>query len=202
MSNGNLTMNELDEPLQARFAEHVDTVYRALDDLQPLVNEAVEALGDVLLTEHRLIVCGLGIGASLAQVFASNLLGRMLLERPGLPVIALGCDGATLGSVAESHGLANALARPIQALAQPGDVVLLVCPGPGQAMSAAARAAHSRGARVIALSGEAGADAGPLATRDIELRVPTEDPGRTSECQLLLLNCLAELIEQRLFGNG
>jgi phosphoheptose isomerase len=193
-------MSELDEPLPARFADHVDTVYRTLDGLQPQLERAVEELADTLLAERRLVVCGLGAGAALAQVFAAGLLGRMHLERPGLPVIVAGADPATLGNVVENYGATHALARPLQALLARGDAVILVCGGSGQAMAAAARAAQLREARVIAISGEGGADAGPLGRGDIDLRIPAEDPARIAECQLLLLNCLAELVEQRLFG--
>ena len=193
-------MNELDDYLHVRIGEHVDTAYRTLDALHPLLMRAVEELGETLLGERRLVACGLGTGAALAQVFCANLLNRMRLERPALPVIALGSDAVTLGAIAENNGLANALARPLQALLHPGDTVLLVCGTASATLAGAARAAHAREARVIALSGEGGADAGMLAAGDIELRIPVDDPSRLAECQLLLLDCIAELVEQRLFG--
>jgi phosphoheptose isomerase len=193
-------MSELDEPLPARFADHVDTVYRTLDGLQPQLERAVEELADTLLAERRVIACGLGTGACLAQVFAAGLLGRMRLERPGLPVMVLGNDAPVLGAVVEAYGQGSVLARPLQALLHRGDAVLLVCGAAPAALAAAARAAQSCEARVIALSGEGGANAGPLARGDIDLRIPSDDPARIAECQLLLLNCLAELLEQRLFG--
>ena len=57
-------MDQLDEPLQALFASHVDTVYRALDVMYPQIHRAVELLCDSLLADHRVLVCGSGIGTA------------------------------------------------------------------------------------------------------------------------------------------
>ena len=36
---------------------------------------------------------------------------------------------------------------------------------------------------------------------DIDIRIPSEEPPRISECQLLVLNCLVELVEREIFGS-
>ena len=77
---------------------------------------------------------------------------------------------------------------------------MLVCGTAAVTLAGAARAAHARESRVIALSGDGGADAGPLSEGDIDLRIPVEDPSQLAECQLLLLDCIAELLERRVFG--
>ena len=51
-------MDQLDEPLQALFASHVDTVYRALDVMYPEIHRAVDLLGESLLADRRVLVCG------------------------------------------------------------------------------------------------------------------------------------------------
>lgn len=189
------------ESIQACFATHVDMAYRTLDALHGPLERAVETICDALLAERRVIVCGDRAGAALAQVFCTTLLSRARIERPALPVTLLGNDAATLGAIADCYGMTEVFARQIQALAEPGDTVLLVCGAPAaeNLMAGAVRAAHARRARVIALSAEGGADAGPLAPDDLELRVPAEHGLRVLECQLLLLDCLAESVERRLF---
>ena len=44
-------MEELDDPLQSTFANHVDTVYRALDVLHPALHRAVDICSTVMLSE-------------------------------------------------------------------------------------------------------------------------------------------------------
>lgn len=196
-------MDELEEPLQAIFADHVDTVYRALDTLQPLLQRAVSVLCETMLSEHKLLVCGQGMSATLAQAFCTGLLSRQQMERPGLPVIAIGNDCAIVGAIEEGFGAGEIYSRQIHALAQPGDT-LLVLSGlhSGVAIVQAVRAAQARKARIIALTANGGRDdvALLLQPEDLELRIPSDDPARIAECQLLVLNCLCALIERQLFG--
>jgi phosphoheptose isomerase len=193
-------VDDIEDPVQLWFTSHVDTVYRSLDSLQPTLLAAGEALRDALLSDHRLLAAGSGAGVALAQIFATSLLNRLRMERPALPVLLLGNDAATSGAIAEGYGHSEVLARQIKAFCQPGDVVLLVAGCNAPALQAAARAAGGRGARLIVISSGI-ADAGSLpGPGDIELRVPADEPTRASECQLLLLNCLAELVERELFG--
>ena len=194
-------MTELDDPVAARFADHVDAVYRTLDALQPQLELAVDELADLLLAERRLVVAGLGTGAALAQIFAAGMLGRVRIERPGLPVILLGAEATVQVAVTGAYGADSALSRPLQALLQPGDAVLLVSQGSSATLAAAIRAARERDARALVLRGDDDVhDASHAVNGDIELRVPSDNPGCIPECQLLLLNCLAELLEQRLFS--
>ena len=199
-----MTMDQLDEPLQALFASHVDTVYRALDVMYPEIHRAVELLCDSLLADHRVLVCGSGTGTVLGQAFCTNLLNRAQIDRPGLPVIAIGSDPATTSAIAESYGISEVQSRQIRALAQAGDALVLIAGSPrGAGLSPAVRAAHAREMRIIALTaGEGGEPATALGPADIELRVPSDDPYRVGECQLLLLNALSALIELGLFGEA
>lgn len=197
-------MDSLDEPLQAIFASHVDTVYRALDLMHPAIHRAVELLCTSMLDEHRVLVCGSGTGTALAQGFCARLLSRTQIDRPGLPVIAVGGDPAITGAIAESYGISEVHSRQIRTLGQPGDTLVLISGSvAGRGLGSAIRAAHARAMRVIALTaGEGGEPAAILGPEDIELRVPSDDPCRIGECHLLLLNTFSSLIELSLFGEG
>lgn len=199
-----MSLDLLDEPLQALFASHVDTVYRALDALYPEIHRAVELLCESLLADRRVLVCGSGSGTALGQVFCTNLLNRAQIDRPGLPVIAIGSDPAATSAIAESYGISEVQSRQIRALGQAGDALVVIAGSPrGAGLSPAVRAAHAREMRVIALTGgEGGEPAAALGPADIELRVPSDEPYRVNECQLLLLNALSALIELRLFGEA
>ncbi len=195
-------MDELNDPVQLWFTGHVDTVYRSLDALHGQIAAATWSIRDALLGGGRLLVGGSGSGCALSQLFCASLLARLSMERPPLPVVPIGNDPVTLGAMADGYGYHEALARHIQAVAAPGDTVLLVTGAAGGGLAHAIRAAHAREARIILLGGGAGYDSMSLPGEDdIDIRIPSEEPPRISECQLLVLNCLVELVEREIFGS-
>lgn len=195
-------MDELNDPVQLWFTHHVDTVYRSLDALQGPLAAATWSIRDTFLAGGKLLTGGSGSGCALSQLFSSTLLSRLSMERPPLPVVPVGNDPVVLGAISDGYGYPEALARHIQAVASPGDTVLLVTAATGGGLAQAVRAAQAREARVIVLGGLAGQDPGQLSGEDdIEIRVPSEEPARISECQLLILNCLVELVEREIFGS-
>jgi len=201
---GVMATDDIGEPLHAMFADHVDTVYRSLDIIYPALHRAVDLLCETMLEERKVLVCGAGTGAALAQLFCAELLNRVHIDRPALPVVAIGADMATMGVIAQSYGSAEVYARQILALGQRGDALLLVITLPRNSnLIQAVAAAHSRDMRIIAVTaGEAGDEFHLPGADDLELRVPADDPARASECHMLLLNCLAALIERQLFGSN
>lgn len=197
-------MDQIDDPLQALLAAHVDAVYRTLDVLYVEVSRAVDLLADSLLSGHRILVCGVGISSALAQGFVAVLLNRTRMDRPALPAILIGADQTVSGAIAESYGVANVFSRQVRALGQPGDVLVLVQGSRNASvLGTAISAAHLREMRVLVLSADDG-EQSPivLAREDVELQVPLQDSLRALECQQLLLHALAELLEIRLFGSG
>lgn len=197
-------MDQIDDPLQALFAAHVDAVYRTLDVLYAEVSRAVDLLGDSLLSGHRILVCGVGISSALAQGFAAVLLNRTHMDRPALPAILIGAEHTASGAIAESYGVVNVFSRQVRALGQSGDVLVLIQGSRNvSVLGPAISAAHLREMRVLVLSADDGEHAPIILTReDVELQVPLQDPLRVLECQQLLLDALAELLEIRLFGSA
>ena len=149
-------IDELNDPVQLCFTDHVDTVYRSLDSLQGPMAEAAWSIRDTLLGGGKLLTGGYGTGCALSQLFASLLLSRLSMERPPLPVVPIGGEAAVLGAIADGYGFQESLARQIQAVASPGDAVLLVAGGSGIGVSQAVRSAHSREAKVVLLCGLGG----------------------------------------------
>ena len=84
---------------------------------------------------------------------ASNLLSRFEHERPALPALALGSDGANLTAIAESSGLNEIFSRQLRALGQAGDVLLCISSSDGaNNLLRAVQAAHERNMAVVVLS--------------------------------------------------
>jgi D-sedoheptulose 7-phosphate isomerase len=197
-------VEELDDPLQSTFANHVDTVYRALDLLHPALQRAVDICSAVMLSERKVLACGNGLASAIGQAFCASMLNSSRLERPGLPALSLGSDATVLSAIAEAQSFGDIFSRQIQAIGQPGDALIVISSVvSSSSIVQAIRAAHAREMQVIALTGGNGGDAALLLeAEDLELRIPSEDAARVLECQLLILNSISAMLEARLFGAG
>lgn len=186
------------------FHNHIDAAMQAVENLAPVLADASALLVQTLLAEGRIFCCGEGGSGLLAQQFAAALLSRYQRERPGLPVICLNGDAAALTAVATDASFNEIFARPLRALAQPQDALLLVSHGTGSGTALqTVQAAHDRGIPVLVLCPEKSSDLRALlGPEDLELHIPGDQRGRFFEIALLALNNLCELIELQLFGTG
>ena len=199
-------MTMLEQRIQQQFFESADLKYQSAEVLSRPIQDAVAALVGGLTAGGRVLVAGLGASASLAQLMAAQLIGRFERDRPGLAALALGADGATLAALATESASAGSfdqvLARQVQTLGQPGDVLLLIdSDGQQPALLAAVAAAQAKDMTVIALTGLAGgALRARLGETDVLVAVPHERRARVLETQLLVLHCLCDAIDQQLLG--
>ena len=149
-----------------------------------------------------MLVAGLGASAGLAQLLANALIGRFERQRPGLAALVLGTDGVTLATLAAEVGFNSVLGRQVEALGQPGDLLLLIdSDGDHPALLAAVSAAKTQDMTVIALTGRTGgALRAALSDTDVLVAVPHERRVRVLETQLLVLHCLCDAIDLQLLG--
>ena len=65
----------------------------------------------------------------------------------------------------------------------------------------AIRTAHDRELKIVALTGrDGGAMADLLSAEDIEIRVPSDRTARIQEVHLVVIHCLCDYIDTKLFG--
>jgi D-sedoheptulose 7-phosphate isomerase len=79
---------------------------------------------DALKRGNKILICGNGGSASQAQHFAAELVVRYKKNRKALPAIALTADSAVLTACANDLGYEQVFARQVEALGQPGDVLI------------------------------------------------------------------------------
>ncbi len=172
------------------------------EELGPLVDKAGDILVEALLADKKILVCGNGTSSALAQIFTSSLLDRFEKERPSLPAIWLGSTVSTYTAIAADYNYSDIYAKPIRALGQQGDVlVALSTSGNSANLISAVSAAHERGVHVLALTGRDGGDISTLMeVNDIEICASINSRGRIHEIHLLVLFCLCDLIDHKLFG--
>jgi len=130
------------------------------------------------------------------------LLDRYEKERPGLPAVWLGSNVSTYTAIAADYNYGDVFAKPIRALGQAGDILLVISSsGNSTNLVQAVSAAHDRDMTVVALSGRDGGDIATLLTdNDVEICVTVNSRGRIHEIHLLSLFCICDLIDNKLFG--
>ncbi|MBL0086870.1 MAG: SIS domain-containing protein [Ideonella sp.] len=192
----------LEQRIQQHFFESADLQYQAADLLARPIAEAAQAVVAGITAGGRVYVAGFGPAAGLAQLMASQLLGRFERDRPGLAALALGTDGAALAALASAGDLDAVLARQVQTLGQPGDLLLLIDPdGDRLGLHAVAQAAQGKEMTVIALTGRQGSMLREaLGETDVVISVPHDRRARVLETQLLVLHCLCDTIDLQLLG--
>lgn len=193
---------DLEQRISLQFAAHMETVGEAAASMSLPLVRASERMVNGLLQGSKIITCGNGGNAALAQYFTARLVYPFQRERPGLPAICLSDMGATLGAFGKGQGFELAFAKQLEALGQPGDILLAITTsGDSTNIAEAFRAAAERQMQIVLLSGCGGGRlGGMLGEQDVPILVPSCDPARTQEIHLLGIHCLCDLIDTRLLG--
>jgi D-sedoheptulose 7-phosphate isomerase len=194
--------------MKRRVKDNLDECIQLLTvvstQLSPQIVKAAETITAGLLDEKKVLACGNGGSAADVQHFASKMLNRYEMDRPGLPAIALTADSVTLTSIANDYQFADVFSKQIRALGQPGDILLAITTS-GESVNIvhAIDAARDRRMKIIALTGREGGQITDLLQEpDIELRVPSWSSARIQEIHIIILNAICDLIDQFLLGYG
>lgn len=192
--------------IEARITGHFEQSGQLKLDLakllaKPIAN-AAEVIVDALLKEHKVLSCGNGGSAASAQYFASMMLNRYEMERPGLAAIALCADNTTLTSIANENHFEKVFSKQVSALGMEDDVLLAISTrGNSRNILKAISAAKERGMRIIALSGGDGGNVVELLGKhDVHIGVPHDNASRIQETYILILHCLCDAIDCLLLG--
>jgi D-sedoheptulose 7-phosphate isomerase len=163
----------------------------------------LEAVAHAIVAAYRagnkLLLCGNGGSAADAQHIAAELVGRFQVNRAPLPAEALTVNTSTVTAVGNDLSFDDIFSRQIQALGQPGDVVIgISTSGNAVNVKRALDTAKSLGLTTVAFTGSGGGMLRDVA--DFCLEVPSEDTARVQEGHITAGHVMCELIEQTLFG--
>jgi len=190
------------ELIAGSFKETLEHVALSVDALAQPIEQAGILMTEALLSDARILACGNGPDGALAQLFASNLLGCFEQERPALPVMVLGAESTSLTAISGGGAVEDTLARPLRALAQPGDVLLAICSDkPADNLVRALATAREMNVRVVLLSNPQAHELAELLTaQDVDIGVSSENRHRCVEVFTMAIHCFCALIDHGLFG--
>jgi D-sedoheptulose 7-phosphate isomerase len=193
-------MGMLEQRIQQQFFDSADLQYQAAEGLARPLADAAQALVGCLTAGGKLLIAGSGAGAPLAALLGASLAGCFERERPPLAAIVLRADGAI--GLGPAGGPEAVLARQVQALGQPGDLLLLLdTDAADAALRPVVQAAHEAEVNVVALAGQGSAGLrAALGETDVLVVVPHARRARVAELQLLALHCLCDAIDLQLMG--
>ena len=146
-----------------------------------------------------LFFAGNGGSAADAQHLATEYVVRYQTNRPAMRAVALTTDTSLLTACANDMGFDEVFARQVEALAEPGDLLVLhSTSGESPNLIRAAQSARARGVAVVALLGKGGGQLKDLA--DASLIIPAVDTARIQELHLAIEHVICDLVEERLQG--
>jgi phosphoheptose isomerase len=182
-----------------QFRSSAETAIRTGEMLSADIERCASSLIATLDAGGKILVCGNGGSAADAMHFSAELLVRFESERQGLAAIALSADTAAITAAGNDYRFRHIFSRQIEALARPGDhLMVITTSGNSENLIEAVAAAKQVGGVVItALSGR---DGGRLSTLlesdDIELRVPSITTARIQEAHAIIIHALCSLIDR------
>lgn len=167
----------------------------ALNEQAATLAAICDAVVDCLKAGGKLLSCGHGGSAADALHIAEELVGRFDADRVALPAVSLTADCTALTCIANDFGYDHVFARQIDALGQPGDVlVIFSTSGGSRSLALAVEAARQQEMTVIALLGRTGGAITGQA--DHELIVRSDQTARIQEAHTLILHLILEAVER------
>jgi D-sedoheptulose 7-phosphate isomerase len=188
------------EEIRRQLAESARVKQSFSDALVARIAEFAMRSAAAIRTGGKLVFFGNGGSAADAQHLAAELVVRLRTERPGLPALALTTNTSVLTAAGNDYGFERIFSRQIESLVGPHDIVVaLSTSGTSPNIVKAIETGRSRGAFLVALTGETG---GTLAGKvDILIDVPSRDPQRIQESHITIGHIVCSLIEHLVAAN-
>jgi D-sedoheptulose 7-phosphate isomerase len=185
---------------RARVERELDELAQLAAATKPLGDRVVAVAGRytmVLRDGGTLFFCGNGGSAADAQHVAAEYIVRYAAPRRPLAAVALTTDTSILTAAANDLGYDQIFARQVEALCNPGDLLVLhTTSGRSPNLLAAVRAARAKGAGTVAFVG--GIENPLAALVDEVIAVPSDIPGRIQVMHMTLEHVIVELVEEAL----
>jgi len=149
----------------------------------------------ILQQGHKIVFFGNGGSAADALHLAAELVVRLRNDRRGLPALALTTNPSVLTAASNDFGFEQVFARQIESLVAPGDIlVALSTSGTSPNIVRGVAAGRTRGAFLVAMTGESGGDlAGAV---DLLINVPSQDSQRIQEAHITIGHIVCAAIER------
>lgn len=164
-----------------------------------VIAQIAKVIIDAYTRGNKVLWFGNGGSAADAQHLACELVSRFNLERKALASIALTTNTSELTAIANDYNFNQIFARQVEALVNPGDVVIgMSTSGSSPNVVEGIKEARRHRAITIAFTGATG---GKLKGNvDFLLAVPSEFTPHVQESHIMIGHIICYLVEKELFG--
>lgn len=183
--------------ISQNFSEHQKIISLVADQCSEDIASIGKTMVKVLQSGGTIYWCGNGGSASDCQHLAAELVGRFKADRRALASVSLTTDSSILTSVANDYGFDYIYTRQLQALARPGDLLVIISTsGNSPNILNALQTASSMGILTVGLLGKNGGKAENMVDQSVV--IPSGTTARIQEAHILIGHCLCDLIEDGL----
>ena len=187
----------MSEHFASALNELATAATRVAEQLGPSLDRALELVRATIRRGGTLYFCGNGGSAADAQHIATEYVVRYMRNRRAYPAVALTTDTSLLTAAGNDFGFDEVFARQVEALAKPGDLLVIhTTSGNSPNIIRAAEAARAKHVDVLALSARDGGKIKALATHTV--LVPTERTDRAQELHLCIQHVICDVVEREL----
>ena len=141
------------------------------------------------------MICGNGGSAADSQHFAGEFVSSFspAIKRRGLPAIALTTDTSMITAWANDFAFDGIFARQVEALGQPGDILIAFSTsGTSKNCMVAIDAAKENGLTTIAFT-KKGSQLSKVC--DFSIGIPSEDTQHIQEMHVIIYHIICEIVE-------
>jgi D-sedoheptulose 7-phosphate isomerase len=187
----------------ARSALHETAKTLALVEAKnaPAVASAAELIMGCFENGGTVFFCGNGGSAADAQHLAAEFSGRYLVDRPGLPAVALTANSSAVTAIGNDYGYDQVFSRQLEGIAAPGDVlVAITTSGRSESIRRAVKTAHAMQLTVIGMTGAKGAEFAALC--DVALVTPSAVTPNIQEGHIAMGHAFCLIVERAMFPEG
>ena len=188
----------LRKSFEKQLYQNIDT-HKMLTQLFPEIEAAVKIIHKKIKLGGKLLFCGNGGSAAVAQHLAAEYLVRLRpnVNRKSLPAISLAQDTSTLTACGNDFDFSDIFLRTFQALANKNDVLIgITTSGNSTNILKVLRYARSKNIFTLGLLGGSGGNCKKFC--DLKLLVPNNVTARIQECHIFLGHFILESVEDLL----
>ena len=188
---------------QARAALHETARTLAVLEQKnaPAVAAAAELIMGCFENGGTVYFCGNGGSAADAQHLAAEFSGRYLVDRPGLPAVALTTNSSAVTAIGNDYGYDEVFSRQLEGMGAPGDVlVAITTSGRSESVRRAVREAHKLKMTVIGMTGAKGSEFAAMC--DVALITPSATTPNIQEGHIAMGHAFCLVVERSMFPEG
>lgn len=165
-----------------------------LDGQAEPLREAATLVVGTLRAGRTVLTCGNGGSTALAMHIETELLARYQSDRRPLPCLFLGAATSTITATANDYAFEDIFARPLEALAREGDLLIaLTTSGTSPNVVRALEVAEERGMKTVLVTGERAPE-----RSGVVLRWPGDGADQVQDGHQLLVHALMDAVEAEL----